>query len=117
MAQDTSNKALQPASDAAEVVPPSPAVLFDEQFGIRIGLKRYYVNLCIGVEKRSNLRVVDEGQVSVPGIPVLYCVVGSGLMMIFGALCTLYLLKSGAGIDLSEGHSLLHPLFALATGD
>jgi hypothetical protein len=89
---------------------------FNEQFGIRIGRKTYYVNLRIGTESRSPERLAGEGQVRVNGLAFLYCVVCTGAIMLFGTLCLIYLIKSGMGINLTDGDSILHPLFAVATG-
>ena len=114
MRQDNMLSDVRTCGESPDASEPAHQPTFDEQFGIRFGLKRYYINLRVGTEQRSNTRVQSEGQVSVSGIPVLYCVFGGGFMMLFGALCMLYLLKSGTGIDLSDGHSIFHPLFALA---
>lgn len=99
-----------------ELAPETPVIdtrpLFDEQFGIRFGLRRYYVNVRIGSELRAKERVKLEGQVRVSGVAFMYCVICSGAIMLFGTLCLLYLMKSGMGINLTDGDSLLHPLFA-----
>jgi hypothetical protein len=102
--------------EATDAQPPAdaPTAVFDERFGMRLGQRSYYVNVRIGCEQRSCERRAREGQVRVSGVAFFYCVVCSGAIMLFGTLCILYLIKSGLGIDLSDGHSVLHPLFELA---
>jgi hypothetical protein len=87
--------------------------LFDERFGLRLGRRTFYINVRIGTELRAKERLDADGHVHLSTIAFLYCVVCSGALMLFGSLCILYLLKSGLGINLSDGQSLLHPLYAL----
>jgi hypothetical protein len=89
---------------------------FNEQFGIRIGRTTYYINLRIGTESRAPERLAQEGQVRVNGLAFLYCVICSGAIMLFGTLCIIYLMKSGMGINLSDGNSVLHPIYEMAGG-
>lgn len=90
--------------------------VFDKQFGIRLGGRSYYINLRIGSELRTPRRVEAEGQVPVSGVALVYCVLVSAAIMLFGMLCMLYLLKSGMGIDLWDADSPLHPLFEMFAG-
>jgi len=108
---ETSDETVQPA--AADSV---PGALFDERFGLRLGRRTYYINVRIGSELRSSTRRATEGQVRVSGAAFLYCVICSGAIMLFGTLCILYLLKSGLGVEMSDGHSVLHPLFEIVSG-
>ena len=94
----------------------SPLPMFDEGFGFCLGGRKCYLNVRVGVELRSSDRLSQEGQVRVSGIAFLYLVICSGAIMLFGTLCLLYLLKSGMGINLSSGDSVLHPLFELLRG-
>ena len=87
--------------------------IFSEGFGISLGGRKYYLNVRVGVETRSRERLAEEGQVRVSGVAFLYLVICSGAIMLFGTLCLLYLLKSALGIDLTPGHSVLHPLMEL----
>ncbi|MFT5509891.1 MAG: hypothetical protein ACI89J_002982 [Hyphomicrobiaceae bacterium] len=91
--------------------------MFDEQFGIRLGGRSYYINLRIGTEMRTRRRRAAEGQVRVSGVAFLYCVICSGAIMLFGTLCLLYLLKSGMGLNIWDEDSVLHPFFELMMGD
>ena len=117
---DSSNGTqLAEASDKTAQIAPTDdmsAALFDERFGMRFGQRTYYINVRIGSELRSSKRLASEGQVRVSGVAFLYCVICSGAIMLFGTLCILYLLKSGLGLDLSDGQSVLHPLFEMAGG-
>ena len=102
----------QPA--VARAVPaPSDNALIDWKFGLRLLGRRLYVNLRIGRERRSPLRLEAEGQVRLPVVATAYLTVGSALFSLFGMVCFLYLLKSMAGIHLFRGTSPLHPLYAL----
>ena len=87
--------------------------MFSEGFGIYLGARKFYLNVRVGVETRSSERLAQEGQVRVSGVAFLYLVICSGAIMLFGTLCLLYLLKSALGIDLTPGHSVLHPLMEL----
>ena len=102
---------------AASVEQDNQPAIFDEQFGIRLGGRSYYINLRIGSELRAGRRLAAEGQVRVSGVAFLYCVICSGAIMMFGTLCLLYLLKSGLGLDFSDHDSILHPLFEMMIGD
>ena len=90
---------------------------FDERFGISLFGRSYYINLRIGAELRSKERRKVDGQVRISGVAFFYCLICTAAIMLFGTLCILYLLKSGAGINLSDGQSILHPLYAIATGE
>ncbi len=89
------------------------APVFSEGFGICLGGRKFYLNVRVGVESRSRERLAQEGQVRVSGVAFLYLLVCSGAIMLFGTLCMLYMVKSGLGIDLSMGESVLHPLYEL----
>lgn len=102
---------------AASVEQDNQPAIFDEQFGIRLGGRSYYINLRIGSELRAGRRLAAEGQVRVSGVAFLYCVICSGAIMMFCTLCLLYLLKSGLGLDFSDHDSILHPLFEMMIGD
>lgn len=110
LARSAQDSALQEGDDYQ---PP----MFDEQFGIRLGGRSYYINLRIGTEMRTRRRRVAEGQVRVSGVAFLYCVICSGAIMLFGTLCLLYLLKSGMGLNIWDEDSVLHPFFELMIGD
>jgi hypothetical protein len=113
---DSSSKTqtAEASAETAQMLPSDDvsAALFDERFGQRT----YYINIRIGSELRSTERLASEGQVRVSGAAFFYCLICSGAIMLFGTLCILYLLKSGLGGELSDGYSVLHPLFAMAGG-
>lgn len=88
-----------------------PASAFDERFGISLFGRTYYINVRIGSELRAPERLAAEGQVRVSGVAFLYCLVCSAAIMLFGTLALVYLMKSGMGINFTDGHSFLHPLF------
>lgn len=89
---------------------------FDENFGISLFGRTYYINIRIGSEHRSQIRRLSDGQIRVSGIAFLYTVICSAAIMLFGTLCLIYLLKSGLGINLASEPSALHPLYAIMSG-
>ena len=70
----------------------------------------YYLNIRFGQERRSVGRLIEEGQLSVRKVSLIYTL---ALWAVFGFIClgvmvAIYLMKSVAGIDLFQGTSFLH---------
>lgn len=83
------------------------------RLGFKLGGHSYYLNVRLGAERRSPERLEVEGQVDVPVAATASVTTVSVLFGLFGIFCSLYLLKSIAGINLFSGESLFHPLYAL----
>lgn len=99
------------ANEAGEHTAPEP--IADWRFGLRLFRERYYLNVCLGRERRSPARLQNEGQVRLPVIATAYLTVVSAFFWFFGIVCFVYLLKSLAGINIFAHTSALHPLYAL----
>ncbi len=100
------------AEHAAEASDSAPPPIVDWRFGLRIFRARYYLNVRLGQERRSSQRLEEEGQVRLPVVATAYLSVFSVFFWLFGIVCSLYLLKSLAGINLFTHNSLLHPIYA-----
>ena len=100
-------------TEAVRSSTPARAPATEWRLGFALPACRYFVTIRLGAEQRSPNRLAADGQTQVPVAATAYVVAGSGLCLMFGLLCALYLLKSFAGINLFAGASPLHPLYAL----
>lgn len=79
--------------------------------------KRYYMRFLAGTERRSKSRLEHEGQNRLSRQSLMVTVLISGVVttaliaMIFG----FYILKTLAGVDIFEDHSLFHQFLSLKT--
>ena len=104
---------MQPNEPATEPVGHAALTpVFDWRFGVRLFRTRYYLNVRLGRERRSSTRLEQEGQVRLPVTATAYLTVFSAFFWLFGIVCSVYLLKSLAGINLFAQTSPLHPIYA-----
>jgi hypothetical protein len=78
-------------------------------------VKRVYLVIAAGKERRSAARLHAEGQTRLAKVALLQTVVAVVLVSCaaFGAFCLAYLFKCLLGINLFLGQSPLHPLYRL----
>lgn len=95
---------------------PETGVRFERRFGVRLPGRRYFIDIRIGRERRAAERLADEGQARLPLATLISCGFGSLFLMVFGAACFAYLLKSLVGINLFDRDSVLHPLYVAVFG-
>lgn len=83
------------------------------RLGMNVLARRYFMLVRIGEERRDPVRLEVEGQVRVPARAVAYGMASTVFFLLFGIICSLYLLKAMAGINFLSQVSPLHPLYAL----
>ncbi len=85
------------------------------RFGFNAGGSRFYLNVRLGIERRTLSRLTHDGQRHLPLGAIASTLAGGAFFVAFGLICFLYLVKSLLGIDLFAGNSPLHALFVALT--